>query len=173
MRLMPSEAMPTKTFTSRSTQQSQEPIVFGSTGVRAREFRRYTRKVTTDVNRIEQYIADANQSTVWISVNKKFLYGLAEHLLCATSSIGRLITLHPIGQESWPTLEAVFNHIAPLTAASNRLPREELFEVLIADNRDSLFIGGNVDRATKIITLWRGNLKPLNVPFSSAIPAGP
>ena len=159
--------MPTKTVPSRLTQESQEPIILGSAGARTQEFRRYTHKLTTNVSHIKQYIANANQSTVWISVNEKFLYGLAEHLLCATSSIGKLIALHPIGQESWPTLEAVFRHIAPLTSASNRLPREELFEVLIADNRDDLFIGGNVDHATKIITLWRGNLKPLNVPFSS------
>ncbi|MEA1949739.1 MAG: helix-turn-helix transcriptional regulator [Planctomycetota bacterium] len=159
--------MPTKTVPSRLTQQSQEPIVFGSTEARTQAFRRYTHKVATDVHRIEQYIADANQSTVWISVTEKFLYGLVEHLLCATSPIGKLIALHPIRQQSWPTLEAVFKHIAPLAAAPNRLPKEELFEVLVADNRDDLFIGGNVDHATKIITLWRGNLKPLNVPFSS------
>jgi DNA-binding Xre family transcriptional regulator len=40
-------------------------------------------------------------------------------------------------------------------------------EVLEADHRPDLFIGGSVNHATDTITFWRGNLMPLTVPFSA------
>ncbi|MFM7319533.1 MAG: helix-turn-helix domain-containing protein [bacterium] len=52
------------------------------------------------------------------------------------------------------------------------LPPEELAEVLEAENRADLVIGGIVSEATKTITLWRGNLEPLTVPFAAFEPSG-
>jgi DNA-binding Xre family transcriptional regulator len=47
------------------------------------------------------------------------------------------------------------------------IPAEELVEVFEAENRPDLFIGGSVNHATDTITFWRGDLKPLTVPFSA------
>lgn len=47
------------------------------------------------------------------------------------------------------------------------LPAEELLETLAAENREDLFIGGSVDPASQTITLWRGTLDPLTVPFTA------
>jgi hypothetical protein len=44
---------------------------------------------------------------------------------------------------------------------------EELAEVLKAKNRADLLIGGFVNKTTQTITLWRGNLESLTVPFSA------
>lgn len=71
------------------------------------------------------------------------------------------MTLHPIEQNTRQALEVIS------IAKSNRLADAAFFEVLNADNRSELFIGGNVDHATEMITLWRGDLKPINVPFAA------
>jgi DNA-binding XRE family transcriptional regulator len=46
------------------------------------------------------------------------------------------------------------------------LPFEELAEVLSADNRDELFIGGFVDRKTDTLIPYRGNFDRPSVPLS-------
>lgn len=48
-----------------------------------------------------------------------------------------------------------------------QLSADELAEVLQAENRADLLIGGVVNNTTHTITFWRGDLKPLTVPFSS------
>jgi DNA-binding Xre family transcriptional regulator len=45
------------------------------------------------------------------------------------------------------------------------LRSDELLEALAADHRENLFIGGSVDPSSRTITLWRGTLEPLTVPF--------
>lgn len=47
------------------------------------------------------------------------------------------------------------------------LPADELLEALAAENREDLFIGGSVDPSSQTITLWRGSLEPLIVPFTA------
>jgi DNA-binding Xre family transcriptional regulator len=44
---------------------------------------------------------------------------------------------------------------------------EELAEVFAVDHRANLLIGGFVNEATQTVTLWRGNLESLTVPFSA------
>ena len=52
------------------------------------------------------------------------------------------------------------------------LPPDELAAVLVAENRDDLFIGGAVDQASHTVSLWRGNLISLTVPFEAFKPSG-
>ena len=52
------------------------------------------------------------------------------------------------------------------------LAPEELAEVFSADNKAALFIGGIIDSDSETITLWRGNLEPLTVPFTAFPPSG-
>lgn len=65
-----------------------------------------------------------------------------------------------------PALSSFFRRLA-FTLDDGFLPAEELAEVLEADNRSDLFIGGSVNPATDTITFWRGDLQPLTVPFSA------
>jgi len=46
------------------------------------------------------------------------------------------------------------------------LPVEELAEVLGSDQRDDLCIGGMVDPASEVVTLYRGDLRSITVPLS-------
>lgn len=54
-----------------------------------------------------------------------------------------------------------------VNAKSRMLAPSELAEALAAENRSDLFIGGSVDRASRTLTLWRGNLESITVPFSA------
>ena len=47
------------------------------------------------------------------------------------------------------------------------LPQDELAEALAAENRADLFVGGLLDHSSEMVTLLRGNLKTLAVPFSA------
>jgi DNA-binding Xre family transcriptional regulator len=70
-----------------------------------------------------------------------------------------------------PALTSCFRRVA-FTADGGFLPAEELAEVLKADDPSDLFIGGTMNYATETITFWRGNLKPLTVPFSAFTASG-
>src|SRR5688572_25574141 len=60
----------------------------------------------------------------------------------------------------------------PANPNGGLLAGNELGEALSAAHREELFIGGAVDHASEIVTLWRGNLESLGVPFSAFPPAG-
>jgi hypothetical protein len=69
-------------------------------------------------------------------------------------------------------LSALFSSI--LTPDTARLlPDHELAEVLSAENRNDLFVGGVVDAADRVLILYRGNLDRVLVPFDWFIGDGP
>jgi len=74
--------------------------------------------------------------------------------------------MHALDVNTIPALTSCFRRIA-FTTDGGFLPAEELAEVLAAEHRADLFIGGSVNHATETITFWRGHVKPLTVPFSA------
>ena len=68
--------------------------------------------------------------------------------------------------QTLPALRSCFGNFA-FSVDGRFLPPEELAEVLHADNRPDLFIGGSLDHSTQTTTLWHGNLESLTVPFSA------
>jgi hypothetical protein len=68
-----------------------------------------------------------------------------------------------------PPLEKRFKAVA---CVPNALSKDELVEVLRVSNRQDRFIGGMVDEQSKTLTLWRGNLSPVVVPFEAFPPTG-
>jgi len=80
------------------------------------------------------------------------------------STLGVGLFIHALDIKSIPVLSSLFRRIA-FTVDGGFIPAEELAEVLDAENRADLFIGGFVNQATDTITFWRGNLESLTVPF--------
>jgi DNA-binding Xre family transcriptional regulator len=76
------------------------------------------------------------------------------------------VFIHTLDMKTIPVLSSLFRRIA-FSVDGGFLPAVELAEVLEAGNRANLVIGGFVNDATKTITLWRGNLESLTVPFSA------
>jgi len=58
----------------------------------------------------------------------------------------------------------IFNRVADIQG--KYLPKEELVEVLKADNKDELAIAAAIDKGMKIITFTKGDLSKITVPFS-------
>lgn len=84
-----------------------------------------------------------------------------------SKKLGQIVVLKTIRPPLLPALENGFTRVAFPAAA---LPKEELKSVLTALDRKDRFVGGTVDGPSKIITLWRGDLKPLVVPFDAFLP---
>lgn len=104
--------------------------------------------------------------SLWISYAHDLTEALIKSAWPASSSLGQGLFIHPLDAATIPPLSSRFRRIAFITDGGF-LPAEELAEALMADHRGDLFLGGSVDHATETITLWRGDLKPLVVPFSA------
>ena len=87
------------------------------------------------------------------------------------STLGLGLFIHAIDIKSISVLWSLFRRIA-FTVDGSFIPAKELAEVLDAENRAHLLIGGFVNHSNETITFWRGNLESLTVPFSSFAKSG-
>ncbi|MFM7166489.1 MAG: helix-turn-helix domain-containing protein [Planctomycetaceae bacterium] len=81
-------------------------------------------------------------------------------------TLGVAVFVHALSLQSVAGLTSCFRRFA-FTSDHGFLPPEELAEALKAENAADLIIGGSVDLCSETITLWRGSLTPLTVPFSA------
>ncbi len=123
---------------------------------------------------IQQALAKAPApSSVWIATRAEATDDLLRAVLSSSRPrtvfgprLGRLLLLHPPRLDSLPALEELFDTIAWGTASLRLLPHQELAEVLGAETRRDLFIGGFVDARTETLILYRGDLARLALPLS-------
>ncbi|MFO7906239.1 MAG: hypothetical protein R6U98_26515, partial [Pirellulaceae bacterium] len=108
----------------------------------------------------------ATRDSLWISYAPDLTETLVRTASSAQLTLGLGLFLHALDLKTIPALTSCFRRIA-FTSDGGFLSPEELVEALEAENRSDLFVGGSLDRATDTITFWRGNLKPLTVPFSA------
>ena len=123
-------------------------------------------QVVSSAGGLRDSVARANKDTLWISYEKDLTEALLKTVLGPPRSLGKALLIHSLNPLSVPVLTSCFKRFA---SASNKefLPPEELAEALQAENAPNLFIGASVDPDNQTITLWRGNLEPLTVPFSA------
>lgn len=115
---------------------------------------------------LREQVEQADHDVLWISFEKRLTDTL---LRCvrwpSKKSLGSVILLHPPSLSSLSALQQCFRKVA-FADRGGFLDRDELFEVLGSPRRDELLIGGFVDEASRTMTLWRGNLDRVTVPFS-------
>jgi hypothetical protein len=123
-------------------------------------------QVVSSTGGLKESIAQATKDTLWVSYEKDLTEALLKTVLGPPRSLGKALLIHALNPLSIPVLTSCFKRFA---SASNKefLPPDELAEALQAESSPNLFIGGSVDPANQTITLWRGNLEPLTVPFSA------
>ncbi len=121
-------------------------------------------QVVSSARGLRDSVARATKDTLWISYEKDLTEALLKTVLGPRRSLGKALLIHALNPLSVPVLTSCFKRFA---SASNKefLPPEELAEALQAENSPNLFVGGSVDPANQTITLWRGNLEPLTVPW--------
>lgn len=123
-------------------------------------------QVVSSVTALRDSLSYATRDSLWISYASDLTEALVKNISWPPSSLGLGLFVHSLDMKTILTLTACFRRFA-FTTGGGFLPAEELAEVLEAENRPDLFIGGSVDNATETITFWRGNVKPLTVPFSA------
>ena len=115
---------------------------------------------------IQTELPKAGKHTLWISDERSMVRGLLKSVNWPPKRLGRALLLFTPNVETLATLHECFDRIAFGSRAAFLLG-EELAEALTAENRSDLFIGGTVDKGSETVTLWRGNLDALVVPFSA------
>jgi hypothetical protein len=116
--------------------------------------------------RVHEVVAQANSHSLWISDDKLLTDTLLNALASRTGSLGAMILLYQPTLARIPVLLRYFYRVV-FGGEKDLLPPEELAEVLAAPNKADLFIGGIVDDDSKTLTLWRGDLTTLTVPFTA------
>ncbi len=122
-------------------------------------------QVVTSVRGLRDPMAHAARDSIWISYAPDLTDALVKHACLASATLGMGVFVHALDLKVIPALSSLFRRIA-FAVDGGFVRTEELAEVLGAAHRANLLIGGFVNEATQTITLWRGNLESLTVPFS-------
>jgi hypothetical protein len=117
-----------------------------------------------------QALGDASPSALWMAAKP----GATEELLREAlrlpgrrrSRLGGLLTLHKPRAQSIQPLEDLFEPFVWSPGDFHLLPLDEVAEVLVDERRGDLFIGGYADTDNQTLTLVRGDLRRLSVPWS-------
>ena len=123
---------------------------------------------------VEAAIANPTKHVTWISFSRSLTDILLEKTLNARADIrgSHLITLTPPRSESIPALLGLFHPVFGLVEGFHWLPREELVEAITREDASVRFIGGSVDLKAKTLTLLRGDISAVVVPFSMFAKSG-
>jgi len=123
-------------------------------------------QVVSSITALRNSVAHARKDSFWVSYANDLTEALVKSASAGEPTLGLGLFIHSLDMKTIPALTSCFRRIA-FSADGGFIAAEELAEVFKAKSRSDLFIGGSVDKATEMITFWRGNLKPLTVPFSA------
>jgi DNA-binding Xre family transcriptional regulator len=123
-------------------------------------------RVVRSVTDLRNSVAHASKDSVWVSYASDLTDALVKRATAVPATLGSGLFIHSLDMKSIPVLSSLFRRIA-FNVDGGFIPAEQLAEVLDAQNRANLFIGGYANKATETITFWRGNLESLTVPFAA------
>ncbi len=115
-----------------------------------------------------------NKQSTWVSFSKASTERLIKSAISQRLRFrdARLLLLAPPRAESLPSLLSLFNPAYGLVEGFRWLPKKELVGALTSNDAWQRIIGGIADPKAKVLTLVRGNLEPIIVPFSFFTPCG-
>jgi hypothetical protein len=113
---------------------------------------------------LRRCLVDADVQSLWISYDPELTAALLRGVPWPARKLGAAILSHAVSAVTLPALGNCFKRFA-YAAQGGFLSPEELAAALKAGNARDLFIGGAADAASRTLTLWRGDLEPLTVPF--------
>jgi DNA-binding Xre family transcriptional regulator len=128
-------------------------------------------EVVSSAEAVRQSVAKATKDTLWVSYERGLTDILTRTIVAPSRVLGKAILLHALDPRSLPALLGRFRRLS-FSTNNGFLPPDELAEALSASNAADLFIGGAIDSGNQTVTLWRANLEPLTVPFSTFPPSG-
>jgi hypothetical protein len=124
--------------------------------------------VCRDRSEVEAAVTSPTKHVIWVSFTRKFTDILLEKAVDTRADLrgSHLITLTPARPESIAALIGLFHPVFGLVEGFQWLPGEELVEAITRDDASDRFIGGSIDPKAKTLTLLRGNIEAMVVPFS-------
>jgi hypothetical protein len=124
--------------------------------------------VCHDDNEVELAVAAPTRRATWVSFTRHFTDVLLEKAVDTRADLrgSHLITLTPPRSESIAALIGLFHPVFGVVEGFRWLPGQELVEAITRDDASDRFIGGSVDAKVKTLTLLRGNIEAMVVPFS-------
>ena len=117
----------------------------------------------------EQAATSEDAQAVWIIGKADLTNRVIRRISWPSHRVGYVVLIGTPRPEVLPALEGRFMRVA-FVKVGGVLGKDELDAVMKSPQRRDRFIGGIADHEAKIVTLWRGNLEPLVVPFA-AFPA--
>ncbi len=107
---------------------------------------------------------------VWIIRKARLANRVIREILWPSRKAGFFVLLGSPRPEVLPALERRFMRVVFAANPDGILPKSELAAVLKSPDRQDRFIGGMIDKAARIVTLWRGDFTSFVVPFSAFEP---
>lgn len=156
---------------ARKHQPLRSMILLDRRPKRAAAFAGLRPRIVASPAGLRDSVAHASKDSVWVSYASDLTDSLVKRAASIPATLGTGLFIHPLDLKSIPVLSSLFRRIA-YRADGSFLPAAELAEVLAAENRANLFIGGFVNEATGTITFWRGDLASLTVPSSAFARSG-
>jgi DNA-binding Xre family transcriptional regulator len=141
-------------------------ILLDRAKTRSSRFAALRPQVVSSVTDLQNCVAHASRDSLWVSYARDLTDALVRNAARVAHSLGFGLFIHSLDMVAIPALSSFFRRIA-FSLNGGFIPAEELAQVLAAERRRDLFIGGNINPAAEAITFWRGNLLPLTVPFSA------
>lgn len=128
-------------------------------------------EVISSAAALRKSLSHATKNSLWISYERELTDALVRSVSWPARNLGGAILAHAVSAGSLAALANCFKRLA-YTAGHGLLAPDELAAALQSENAGDLFIGGAVDSAGQAITLWRGSLEPITVPFAAFEPSG-
>lgn len=150
----------------------KSPAAMGRTVVlhrsrsRARAFQFPNSQVIITAAGVRTELDHPDRNGLWISCDRLLTQELLKQIARPNTRLGSAIFLHDLTPTAIAALSGCFHHVA-FAQSGGFLEPQELAEALLAENRRDLLIGCLVDRDSKTVILWRGDLEPLTVPFAA------
>lgn len=138
---------------------------------RAARFAALGPHVVSSAKAVRASLDRAPKDALWVSYERDLTEALARAVAGPPRPLGSALLVHALTESTLAALAGRFRQLA-FAPREGFLPPDELAEVLQAEAAGDLVIGGSVDRASQTVTLWRGSLEPLVVPFSAFEPSG-
>ena len=145
---------------------ARRTFLLDKTKTRPKRFLTLRPEVVSSIAALRDSLAHATKDSLWISYEQDLTEALLRNLSWPARSLGVAILVHALDPHTFPALGNCFKRFA-CARGEAFLPPDELATTLDAEHAADLFIGGSVDSASQTITLWRGNLEPLTVPFAA------
>lgn len=159
------------TTTAHHPFRPRQIILLDRAKKRSRQFSALHPEIASSAQAVRRSAAQATRNTLWVSYERTLTDALVQAACAPSRRLGGAVLIHAPNPRSLPALTSCFQRLA-FAPHDGFLPPEELAAVWQSSHASDLFIGGSVDQASQTVTLWRGNLEPLTVPFSAFQPSG-